>query len=120
MRFEYQYRTTEIITAGHNRRVYSERVDAGWLLTVLSCYLHIPDSKIGHVAEILVSDGAQELEIRSRGRDAAKQGMSTLNPFYVGEYQRVIGHSPDSNLNDKICLTVIGHLTPLWDWRSQT
>jgi len=77
----------------------------------------MPDSKSGHVANLLIDDRPLELEIRSRARDAAKQGMSALNPFYVYEHQRVVGHSPDSNVNDEICLNVIGELIPLKKWR---
>jgi len=117
VRQEYQYRATEIITVGHDNKVYGDRVKPGWILKVLTCYLHMPDSKIADVAEILVDDGAIELEIRARARDAAKQGMSALNPFYVGEYQRVIGYSPDSDIGDEICLTVIGEMIPLKKWR---
>ena len=117
MRIEYQYITRTIITIDHDRRVYGEQVKAGWILKVLTCFLHMPDSKIGDVATILIDAVGYELEIRSRGRDAAKQGMSTLNPFYVGESQRVIGESLDSGVDETLCLTVIGELIPLKKWR---
>jgi len=117
VRLEYSHRAREIITADHDRRVYGERVKPGWILKVLTCFLHMPDSKSGHIANILVDSRTLPLEIRSRARDAAKQGMSTLNPFYVGEYERVVGHSPNSVLNDEICLTVIGEMIPLKKWR---
>lgn len=117
MRIEYQYRATEIITVGHDLRVYGERVKPGWILKVLTCFLHMPNSKINDVASILIEDGAAQYEIRSRARDAAKQGMSALNPFYVGEYQRIIGYSPDSDVTNEICLTVIGEMIPLNKWR---
>lgn len=77
----------------------------------------MPDSKLGDIAELLVDQGSLELEIRARGRDAAKQGMSAINPFYVGEYQRVVGYSPDADVGDEICLTIIGEMIPLKKWR---
>lgn len=117
MRQEYQYYTHTIITADHDHKVYGERVKPGWILKVLTCFLHMPESGIQDVAEILVDQGSSTLEIRSRARDAAKQGMSTLNPFLVGEYQRIIGHSPDSGVGEEICLTVIGEMIPLKKWR---
>ncbi|MBA7702055.1 hypothetical protein ES703_110808 [subsurface metagenome] len=117
MRIEYQYHTHKIIAPGDDNRVYGERIKAGWILKVLTCFLHMPDSKINAVAEINIDQGSRELEIRARARDAAKQGMSTLNPFYVGEYQRIVGHAPDSEEGDEICLTVIGELIPLKKWR---
>lgn len=117
MRLEYQFRTRKIIPVGDDKKLYSPRVKPGYILKVLTCYLHRPESKAGDVAEILVDDGAQTLEIRSRSRDFAKRGMSALNPFLVGEYQRVIGHSPDSETGQEICLTVIGEMIPLKKWR---
>lgn len=77
----------------------------------------MPESGIQDVATILVDRGSRDLEIRSRARDAAKQGMSTLNPFYVGEHQRVVGHSPNSTDGEEICLTIIGEMIPLKKWR---
>ena len=94
MRQEYQYYTSTIITAGHDYKVYGERVKPGWILKVLTCFLHMPDSGIQDVAEIFVDQGSRYLEIRSRARDAAKQG-----------------------LEEKICLTVIGEMIPLKKWR---
>lgn len=117
MRLEHLWRGTETITTGHDRRVYGERVKAGYLLKVLTCFLHMPDSKVNDIASILVDNGSTYLEIRSRARDAGKQGMSALNPFYVGEHQRVIGHSPQSGVNDTICLTIIGEMLLLKNWR---
>lgn len=72
MRLEYQFRATEYYVAGHDKRVYGERVKPGWVLKVLTCFLHLPDSKANDIATIVVDDGGQELEIRSRARDAAK------------------------------------------------
>ncbi|MBA7543854.1 hypothetical protein ES705_36196 [subsurface metagenome] len=83
MRIEYQYHTHTIITADHDHKVYGERVKPGWIPKVLTCFLHMPESGIQDVATILIDRGSRDLEIRSRARDAAKQGMSTLNPFYV-------------------------------------
>ncbi|MBA7624093.1 hypothetical protein ES703_31497 [subsurface metagenome] len=117
MRLEYQYRVTEYYVSGHDKRVYGERVKAGWILKVLTCFLHLPDSKSNDVATLLVDDGGRELEIRSRARDSAKQGMSALNPFYVGEYQRIIGQTSRFADTEHMCLTVIGEMIPLKRWR---
>jgi len=117
MRLEYQNRVTEYWTADHDNRIYGKRVKPGWILKVLTCFLHLPDSKINDVATLLVDDGGQELEIRSRAREAAKQGLSSLSPFYVGEYQRVIGQTSRFEVMEHMCLTVIGELIPLKKWR---
>lgn len=117
MRQEYQWHDHVIVTADHDRKIYGERVEAGWILLVSTCFLHMPEAKIGDIAEILIDQGSAELEVRARGRDAAKQGMSAINPFHVGEYQRVVGHAPDADVGNELCLTIIGELVPLKKWR---
>lgn len=117
MRLEYQHRTTVTISGTEGGRIYGERVKPGYILKVLTCFLHVPNAKIADVVEILIEHGDDVLEIRSRARDAAKQGMSALNPFYVGEYQRIIGQTLKSTDGDHICLTVIGEMIPLKKWR---
>lgn len=117
MRYLYQKHWTETITAGHDKRVYSERVKAGWVLEAHFCYLHLPGSKAGDVATILVDIGGEELVLRSRARDAAKQGMSTIRPFHVGEHRRVIGHAPDADVGDVITMSLCGAMIPLRKWR---
>jgi len=117
MRFEYQHVARETITADHNRRVYGERVPPGWILTVKSCYMYVPNIGTTDKVSILVETGPEEIEIRARGKEVGRLGISTLNGFYIGEHQRAVGYAPDAEVGDKISLTVIGYLTPLWDWR---
>lgn len=117
MRKEYQHHAQTIVTADHDKKVYGERVKPGWILKVLTCFLHLPDSDVSDIAEVLIDRGSGELEIRARAGGAGSRGLSTLAPFYVGEYQRVIGHAPDSIIDDELGLTVIGELIPLNKWR---
>lgn len=117
VRFEYQDIIRDVITAGHNKRVYGERVEPGWILTVTSCYMHVPEIGTPDIVTISVEIGAQELIIRSRGKETGREGISALNSFIVGEYQRVVGYAPNSDIGNSISLTTIGYLTPLWDWR---
>lgn len=117
MRYLYQRHWTETITAGHSKRVYSDLVKPGWLLEVHYCYLHLPDSKSGHVATIYIETGGEDLVLRSRARDAAKQGMSAIRPFHIGEHRRVYGHAPDANTNDTISLSLCGAMLQLKKWR---
>jgi len=117
VRQEYQHYSSLIATDAGDKRVYGERVKAGWILKVLTCFLHMPNAADNDVAEILIDTAGQELEIRSRARDKAKQGMSALNPFYVGEYQRVVGQTSRIAKDEQICLTVIGEMIPLKKWR---
>ena len=117
MRHVYVGKWEEKITLEHNRRVYSDPVPQGWVLKVLTSYIHMPDCKAGDLAQILLQHGGQELVLRCRVRDLAKHGMSTLNPYYVGEHRRIIGYAPDSDVGDVISLNVVGEMIPLKRWR---
>jgi len=119
MRFEYQHVARETITTNHNRRVYGERVPPGWILTVESCYMYVPEIGVPDVVSILIETGPEEIEVRARGKETGRLGISALNGFYVGEHQRVVGYAPDAAVGNKISLTVIGYLMPLWDWRKR-
>ncbi len=117
MRYLYQKHWSETITQGGGRRICSERVKAGWILEAHLCYLHLPESKINDVATILVDIGGEELVLRSRARDAAKQGMSTIRPFHVGEHRRVIGYAPNADAGNTISLSLCGEMIPLKKWK---
>ena len=119
MRFEYQYCATEIVTDGHDRCVYGELVEAGWILTVETCYLYIPQAKTPDYACLCVEIGPNDVMIRSRGKDVGRRGMSTLNRFYVGEHQHVHGCAPNAESGDEISLCIMGYLMRLWDWRME-
>jgi len=117
MRFEYQHVARATITAGHNRRVCGERVLPGWILTVKSCYMYVPEIGTPDKVLLLIETGPEEIEIRARGKEVGRLGISALSGFYVGEHQRVVGYAPNTEVGEKISLTVIGYLTPLWDFR---
>lgn len=117
MRYLYQAQWTDTITAGHDLRIYSDRVRPGWLLEVHYCYLHAPQSKINDVLTLFIDIGGEELVLRSRARDSAKQGMSAIRPFHVGEHRRIIGYSPDADTGDHICLSICGAMLELKKWR---
>jgi len=117
MRLEYQHVARETITTDHNRRVYGERVLPGWILTVESCYMYVPEIGVPDIAAILIETSQGETEVRVRGKEVGRVGISALNRFYVGEHQRVVGYAPNAEVGDKISLTVIGYLTPLLFWR---
>jgi len=92
-------------------------IKPGRLLEVHYCYLHAPEAKTGHILTIFIDIGGEELVLRSRARDAAKQGMSAVRPFHVGEHRRVIGYAPDANIGDHICLSLCGAMLDLKKWK---
>jgi len=120
MRFEFQCKTRDFIVPGHNRRIYCDRIEPGWILTVETCYLHVPQIGTPDVVSIIVERGPEELIVRSRGKEVGRQGISALCPFYVGEYQRIVGYAPNAEIGDELSLNVMGYLMPLWDWRGLT
>jgi len=120
MRFEFQCKARDLVVPGHNRRIYCDRIEPGWILTVEMCYLHVPEIGVPDVISIIVERGPEELIVRSRGKETGRQGISALCPFYVGEYQRIIGYAPNAEIGDELSLSVMGYLMPLWDWRGLT
>jgi len=109
--------TSEIISAGHSKHVYGERIEPGWILTVKCCYFYVPEIKTAHVVTVWVEIGPSKYIIRSRGKETGRRGMTTMCPFFVGEYQRVVGYAPNASVGDEVVLNIMGYLTPLWDWR---
>jgi len=117
VRYLYQEHWTETIATGHSKRVYSDPVKPGWLLEVHYCYLHLPESKLNDVATIYIETGGEDLVLRSRARDAAKQGMSAIRPFHVGEHRRVYGHAPGADNGNTISLSLCGAMLELKKWK---
>ena len=120
MRWEYQYNNKVILTAGHALRIYGEWIEAGWILTVNTCFLYVPEIGTPDKVSLLVESIGQEMVVRCRGKEVGRSGISTVNPFLVGEHQRIVGSAPDSSIGDELSLCVMGYLMPLWDWRSRT
>lgn len=116
VRYLYQRHWTEIVTSGHSLEVRSERVKPGKILHVHSCYLHVPESAKNDVVAIYLVHGAQRHVLRSRARDQAKQGMSVLLPFHVGEHQYILGYAPDADVGDEITLGLCGAMMELKKW----
>jgi len=77
----------------------------------------MPEAKSGDIATIFIDTGGEELVLRSRARDAAKQGMSAIRPFHVGEHRRVIGYAPDADNGNTITLSLCGEMQLLKRWR---
>jgi len=117
VRFEYQHVASEIIVAGHDKHVYGDRVNAGRILTVNCCYFYVPDIKTAHIVSVFIENGSQPYMVRSRGKETGRRGMTIMCPFFVGEYQRVVGYAPNADIGNEISLNIMGYLTPLWEWR---
>jgi len=117
VRYLYQMHWTEIVTTGHSKEVKSDLVKPGRILHVHNCYLHVPESAKNDVVTIYLHHGAQKHVLRSRARDQAKQGMSVLLPFCVGEHQYITGYAPQADNGDEITLGLCGEMRDLKKWR---
>ena len=108
---------SETIDASHSKYVYSDRVPTGHVLSVMSCYAHSPDGAIADIVMIGVQSGGKKCMVRSRGKDLAKEGMSALNTFLVGEGDQVFAYFPDAGSTDTVELHVNGIIIPAKEWR---
>lgn len=119
-RYMYLECWSETVTAGHSKRVYSDRVPAGYVLHVMNCYAHVPERIQGDLVWIGVESGGKDCLVRSRGGDKAKEGMSALQPFLAGEGDRVFAYFPDADETDTVALHVNGFMIPTKEWRDLT
>ena len=114
----YAQKWSEVVTASHSRYIFSERVSPGYVLHVHNCYAHAPEREVGDIIDIGVRNGGEDILIRSRGGAVAKEGMSSLRDFFVGEGDQVFAYFPDSDVGDTISLHVVGILYSLDEWRA--
>lgn len=113
----YAEKWSETVDASHSKYVISDRVKPGHMLHVHNCYAHAPEREVSDIIRMGVRNGGQDIIVRARGGAIAKEGMSALNEFYVGEGDQVFAYFPDSDNTDTIELHVIGILMTLDEWR---
>ena len=113
----YCEKWSETVDASHSKYVFSNKVRPGHVLHVKNCFAHAPEREINDIIQMGVRNGGQDILVRSRGGAIAKEGMSALNDFYVGEGDQVYVYFPDSDDTDTIELHVIGVLMTRDAWR---
>lgn len=118
MRLMYIRSWRETLTAGHSGYVLSERIDPGMVLHVQNCYAHAPERAVSDITWLGVRSGGQDVLVRARGGAVAKEGMSAINDFFVGEGDQVFAAFPDAEEDDTGELHVIGVLYDLESWRA--
>lgn len=84
---------------------------------MISCYVWAPDRNPWNETRLMVEVGGQEIAVRIRAEDARQKGVSAYRGFYVGEHQRIVGHTPDAVAGARLILNVFGELSPLKKWR---
>ena len=113
----YCEKWSETVDASHSKYVFSDRVKPGHILHVHNCYAHAPERAINDITWLGVRNGGQDILVRARGGAIAKEGMSALNDFYVGEGDQAFAYFPDADNTNTVELHVIGVLYTLDEWR---
>ena len=110
MREIYCSRWDETVTQAHDRYVWSEPVPNGKVLHVKNCYAYAPDRAANDRTQLGIQNGATKVLVRSRKWNVAGDGVSALNDFFVGEYDKIYAYFPDADSTDVISLHVTGVL----------
>ena len=101
---------------GDSGYVYSERIQPGYVLHVLSCSAHSPARHASDNAIIGISQGGEEIIITAQAPLAAQDAIDAPNDFYVGEGGRVYAKFTDARNTDSIAIHINGEILPLCDW----
>jgi len=119
MRQMYIESWSEKVDASHSKYVFSDRIQSGYVLRVLNCYVSAPECETNDVCYIGVRSGGKDFLIRKRKCRLDNVGLSALNPFLVGEGDQVFAYFPNADNTDTIELHVNGYLLPAKEWREQ-
>ena len=107
----------ETIVAGHNKRVYGDKVPVGKVFEVSSCFALSNQRATNDRILIGLEDGGQEMVIRSYKPGATQLGLSILNQGAIGEGDRLFAEFLDADNTDVIELHVGGVLYDANAWR---
>jgi len=119
MRQIYVNKWDDTVTATHNKYVLSDRVKAGEILHVHTCFCYAPSSNTGDIITFGVRTGIFDVTCRSRGCTNRKEGLSSLRDFFVGEGDQVFAHFPDSAVGHAIGLHIVGCLLSIDEYREK-
>ncbi|MBW2091024.1 MAG: hypothetical protein JRI34_02720 [Deltaproteobacteria bacterium] len=119
MRQIYINKWSETVNATHSKYVLSDVVKPGCILHVHNCFAHAPERKVNDIIQMGVRDGVSDVLVRSRGGAIAKEGMTNLNDFFVGEGDLIFAYFPDSDDTNTIELHVIGCLLSIDEYREK-
>jgi len=109
---------SEVLDLAHDRYVWSDLIGNGNVLHVKNCFVYAPERKALDVIEMGIQNGATKVLIRARKWNNAGEGLSALNDFFVGEYDKIYGHFPDADDTDTISLHVTGVLMTRDEFRA--
>jgi hypothetical protein len=115
----YIEKWSEVIDSDHLKYVFSDRIRTGSVLHVYNCFAYSAERDANETVQIGVLNGGTNVLVRSRAGSAAKEGVSALNHFLVGEGDQVYAYFPSADNEDTIELHIIGELFSLEEWRGR-
>jgi len=119
MRQVYLNKWCETPNTAPSKYVYSDVVKPGYVLHVHTCFAHDPERAANEIITMGILDAGRQIILRSRGCAIAKEGMSALKDFFVGEGDKIFAYFPDATGDDPIELHVVGVLLSLDEWREK-
>ncbi|MFA5727956.1 MAG: hypothetical protein WC957_00880 [Candidatus Neomarinimicrobiota bacterium] len=118
MRQIYARTWTKTLSASSSKYVYSDRLKAGFVLTVLSCVAYSAEAEAADAILIGIENGGENTLCEAKAITAAKDSLATTAPLMVGEHDRVFCSFPDADTGDKIELHITGILTRREAWQT--
>lgn len=106
------------VAATDDLYVLSDRIKPGYVLHVMTCFAYAPEREAADIIQLAVRSGGKDICLRHRAGSLAKNGMSALNEFLVGEGDQILAYFPDADTGDEIALCVNGYLMPVAEWRT--
>lgn len=116
MRQIYSRSFTVTWLTGDSGYVFSEKIDPGYVLHVLSCSAYSPERELSDDVVIGIRNGGQDIILTAQAPLAAQRGVDTPTDFYVGESDQVFAYFPDVDNGDSIGIHLNGILLTLPEW----
>jgi hypothetical protein len=116
MRQIYSRSFTVTFSTGDSGYVFSERIDPGYILHVISCCAYSSAREASDDVIIGIRNGGQDIVLTAQAPLAAQRGVDTPNNFYVGEGDQVFANFPDCDDTDVLEIHLNGVLTTREDF----
>lgn len=120
MRQIYNRSFTVTFSTGDSGYVFTDRIDPGYVLHVLSCCAYSPEREASDDVVIGIRNGGQDIVLTAQAPLAVQRGVDTPRDFYVGESDQVFAYFPDVDNGDAIGIHINGVLIPLKEWEAMT
>ncbi|TES93560.1 MAG: hypothetical protein E3J94_01290 [Desulfobacteraceae bacterium] len=108
---------TVTFSTGDSGYVYADKISPGNVLRVETCFAYAPERAASEEIILGIKDGAENIIIRATAPLAAQKGVSTENPFSMGEGDQLFAYFPSAEDADQLGIHVIGVLYSLDEWR---